>query len=231
MRAAATHADVTLIESSESEANEKADHRLCVPKGDRLDESALKILLDVMAARPDAAWAAPWVRPTSAVGPMYAGPDFSLPLDLFADRPPRTVLERVAALSDVPVNNCDHPARWQELERRVSWHEHGRAGIAVPLWLSDGGGEPLPAMNAALDADRSALLLEEFIERYPKTFDRIGASLWAYLSVNCAPEPAAHRLPSEPGFRGTVWRAFKIALKKRFPRLADALRRSAARRR
>jgi len=226
VRASAETAGATLDHSAESQP----DYRLHVPPGDRLRNNALSALLAVMDARSDAARAAPWTRPVSPTGPMYAGQDFTLPLDLMADLAPRTVLERSAALQDIEPADAAHPKRWRELDLWLTLFENGWSGIVVPLWLADGAGETLPAIQSAIDSDRYALLLEQLVDRHPQIFNRHGTALWLYQSVNGGMESGAGGMSPEPGFRGVVWRAFKVAIKKRFPRLTATARRIIGRR-
>jgi glycosyltransferase involved in cell wall biosynthesis len=203
------------------------EFRLRVPAGDELKPEAISTLLAVMNARPDAAWVAPWTLPESTTGPMFAGLDFALPLDMLANLAPRTVLERQSAFQAITPAESAHPPAWRDLDHRLSLHEAKTPGLAVPEWLCVGAKEPDSASDAneKIDSDRSTLLLEQLLERHPEVFRRHGAALWLYRAANNGSHSDVGGLRTEPGFRGVVWLAFKAAVKKRFPRLSARIRR------
>jgi glycosyltransferase involved in cell wall biosynthesis len=219
VRESAMHAEAELTEA----ANHASAWELDVSPGDHLEVEAIATLLSVLEARPDAAWAASWTRPSTTKSSMYAGHDFTLPLDLMVDAAPRTTLSR--SNSNLPDNPCGiiPPSKWRELDRRLALKDAGWAGVIVPLWLSTSATEPQRSSTETLDPDRIALILEMIIERHPGIFEQHGASLWLYATANIAPHHPT--LSTELGFRGLIELAFKGAIKKRFPRLTASARR------
>jgi len=163
---------------------------------------------------------------------MYAGQDYTLPLDLLADLAPRTVLLRSSALEGIDIFDASLPMSLRQADLRLSLHDRGWAGLAIPAWLTTSG--DYRNSHERLDGDRRALLLERLAERHSSLLREHGAALWVYTAANAgvsgSSEGGGGVAAAELGFRGTVWRAFKQLVKRRYPRLASAVRRVTGRR-
>ena len=164
---------------------------LLLSAGDALDEEYFEITLRSFQLDGDGAWATTWSLPApGTAGEVFAGLDFTAPLEMMAYHPVPFAVIRRDRFDDVGGFNLRLPPGWMEWDLYLALLSRGWKGLVVPVWAArhlPTSGRPLPVGHGKA----YEMTLEAIAERNPELFRDHGATLWIAAQVDRLSPPCA----------------------------------------